>query len=56
MSGGLTVIPPMSAKNPWRIVPDCLRGGTFQGKNPSPVEANTGIRLLILYGVPVVNK
>jgi hypothetical protein len=28
----------------------------FEGKNHCPVEANTSVRLLILYGVPVVNK
>jgi hypothetical protein len=35
---------------------ECLRGGTFEGKNPSPEEANTRVRLSILYGVPIVNK
>ena len=48
----------------WNIVgrpvephgPECLRGGTFEGKNPSPEEANTRVRLLILYSVPIVNK
>jgi Heterokaryon incompatibility protein (HET) len=35
---------------------ECLRGGTFKGKNPSPEEANTRVRLSILYSVPIVNK
>jgi hypothetical protein len=31
----------------------CLRGGTFFWKNPSPVEANTSVRLIILSSVLV---
>jgi hypothetical protein len=40
--------PPMDAE--W------LGAVRFKGKNHCPVEANTSVRLLILYGVPVVNK
>jgi hypothetical protein len=39
-----------------RRLAEYLRGGTFEGKNPSPEEANTRVRLSILYGVPIVNK
>jgi hypothetical protein len=31
---------------------ECLRGGTFEGKNPSPVEASTSARLLSYSGTP----
>jgi hypothetical protein len=34
----------------------CLRGGTFFWKNPSPIEANTSVRLIILSGILVVKK
>jgi hypothetical protein len=36
--------------------PECLGGGTFDCQVPSPEEASTRVRLLILYGVPIVNK
>jgi NAD(P)H-dependent FMN reductase len=32
---------------------ECLRGGTFKGKNPSPKEANTRVRLSIYINTPI---
>jgi hypothetical protein len=31
----------------------CLRGGTFKGKNPSPIEASTSARLLSIVVCPL---
>jgi hypothetical protein len=47
---------PKDQKKRVTTLPECLRGGTFEGKNPSPEEANTRVRLSILYSVPIVNK
>jgi hypothetical protein len=38
------------------ILAEWLGAVRFEGKNHCPVEANTSVRLLILYGVPIVNK
>jgi hypothetical protein len=32
---------------------ECLRAGTFEGKNPCPEGANTSVRLSIYTGTPI---